>query len=721
MVISRTKGDKVLKHIESALRVQQDKTIFAMIFSMCITSTSRLSSSPSDTRTVSPPPSTNNKYERRMLQEEMQELFGESIKCAFSWLDDEIFLVSPLRGAGQEKYGDYICINVLSICERLRRLAPYNFDETRSRDVAKKLFKAIKEHKKYRMIQQLRICDVGYLTFKLSWEWMVKRVKNMLDHGIHTWAPVNLERAVVVVPRAAIDADSYADGIRSHYIRDMLTLILDYAGVAMGRSLNMTQSPSAAQQGKKEGYGYSLQSLDAVQSCFVEEQGVMTSRRNGTHLFAVKEEALGKVSSLKNVYDDLATLWSAIHEQGGQLIVYVAPVRQREYVEKCFTAAKYENWLLKSNPALICCGYRTSSSELEKLTSLWKKYQTHSKAAYLVKLGDGAGYTAEASFECAVKYTYLKSHRLAECMFNIDEILDEEGDTFVYLLKTQALIRSRMENLGSGGIVKYAKAFFGKERELALHLVQFTEVIDRACLTFLLHPVCGYLLNLCKKFTSYYEVLQRLDLKICKSKLFLCEATEVVMKKCFYLLGITPESLRVSSRITCSSMKQDISDAKENTAFEYIPLTVSDANARIKYFNDQQLPFKIQRENKARPIFNSNLFKQLSSHEQVGFGRKWIIWIRSCLDSAFASVPFNGSSTKEFKLVRGLRQGDPLSPFLFILALEALNVEILEATDNNIFKAIIVGKDKVQVPHLQFTGDGLILVEWSLSDAKNLS
>ncbi|GKC95919.1 arginine--tRNA ligase, chloroplastic/mitochondrial, partial [Tanacetum coccineum] len=389
------------------------------IFSMCITSTSRLSSSPSDTRT---------KYERRMLQEEMQELFGESIKCAFSWLDDEIFLVSPLRGAGQEKYGDYICINVLSICERLRRLAPYNFDETRSRDVAKKLFKAIKEHKKYRMIQQLRICDVGYLTFKLSWEWMVKRVKNMLDHGIHTWAPVNLERAVVVVPRAAIDADSHADGIRSHYIRNMLTLILDYAGVAMGRSLNMTQSPSAAEQGKKEGYSYSLQSLDAVQSCFVEEHGVMTSRRNGTHLFAVKEEALGKVSSLKNVYDDLATLWSAIHEQGGQLIVYVAPVRQREYVEKCFTVS------------------------------------------------DGAGYTAEASFECAVKYTYLKSHRLAECMFNIDEILDEEGDTFVYLLKTQALIRSRMENLGSGGIVKYTKAFFGKERELALHLVQFTEV-----------------------------------------------------------------------------------------------------------------------------------------------------------------------------------------------------------------------------------------------------
>nr|GFA44520.1 cytochrome P450 [Tanacetum cinerariifolium] len=66
-------------------------------------------------------------------------------------------------------------------------------------------------------------------------------------------------------------------------------------------------------------------------------------------------------------------------------------------------------------------------------------------------------------------------------------------------------------------------------------------------------------------------------------------------------------------------------------------------------------------------------------------------------------------SQQEFKLERGLCQGDPLSPFIFILALEALNVAILEATDNNIFKAINVGKDKIQVSHLQFVDDALIL------------
>ncbi|GJW31605.1 hypothetical protein Tco_0051637 [Tanacetum coccineum] len=57
---------------------------------------------------------------------------------------------------------------------------------------------------------------------------------------------------------------------------------------------------------------------------------------------------------------------------------------------------------------------------------------------------------------------------------------------------------------------------------------------------------------------------------------------------------------------------------------------------------------------------------------------------------AFASILVNGSPTNEFKLERGLRQGDPLSPFLFILAVEELNIALLEATNNNIFHGVKV-------------------------------
>ncbi|GJS73079.1 RNA-directed DNA polymerase, eukaryota, reverse transcriptase zinc-binding domain protein [Tanacetum coccineum] len=74
--------------------------------------------------------------------------------------------------------------------------------------------------------------------------------------------------------------------------------------------------------------------------------------------------------------------------------------------------------------------------------------------------------------------------------------------------------------------------------------------------------------------------------------------------------------------------------------------------------------------------------------EQMDFSQKWRSWIRGCLNSAYRSVLVNGSPTQEFKIQKGLRQGDPLSPFLFILAIEALHVSLQEAKSKNLFEGV---------------------------------
>jgi len=63
----------------------------------------------------------------------------------------------------------------------------------------------------------------------------------------------------------------------------------------------------------------------------------------------------------------------------------------------------------------------------------------------------------------------------------------------------------------------------------------------------------------------------------------------------------------------------------------------------------------------------------------------WRKWIKECVSTVTASILVNGSLTDQFPLQRGLRQGDPLSPFLFLIAAEGLNVMMNSAVSNNLF------------------------------------
>lgn len=51
-----------------------------------------------------------------------------------------------------------------------------------------------------------------------------------------------------------------------------------------------------------------------------------------------------------------------------------------------------------------------------------------------------------------------------------------------------------------------------------------------------------------------------------------------------------------------------------------------------------------------------------------GFSDKWINWIRACISSATYSVLINGKPRGYIQASRDIRQGDPLSPFLFVIA-----------------------------------------------------
>jgi len=81
-----------------------------------------------------------------------------------------------------------------------------------------------------------------------------------------------------------------------------------------------------------------------------------------------------------------------------------------------------------------------------------------------------------------------------------------------------------------------------------------------------------------------------------------------------------------------------------------------------------------------------------------------------CVGTATTSVLVNGSPIGEFHIERGLCQGEPLSPFLFMLAAEGFNVLMLALMEAGLFHAYQLERENdLSLSHLQFADDTLII------------
>ncbi|GJY62634.1 RNA-directed DNA polymerase, eukaryota [Tanacetum coccineum] len=95
-----------------------------------------------------------------------------------------------------------------------------------------------------------------------------------------------------------------------------------------------------------------------------------------------------------------------------------------------------------------------------------------------------------------------------------------------------------------------------------------------------------------------------------------------------------------------------------------------------------------------------------------GFGPTWCKWIRGTFIYANTSILVNGSPTKEFSIHRGLKQGDPLAPYLFILVMESLHLSFNRAIEEGVFKGILL-PGSLHLSHLFYADDAMFLGEWS--------
>ncbi|VFQ89738.1 unnamed protein product [Cuscuta campestris] len=96
--------------------------------------------------------------------------------------------------------------------------------------------------------------------------------------------------------------------------------------------------------------------------------------------------------------------------------------------------------------------------------------------------------------------------------------------------------------------------------------------------------------------------------------------------------------------------------------------------------------------------------------DRFGFDKKFQSLIHNTLQATLLSISLNGHSTKPFKTGRGLKQGDPLSPLLFILAAEGFSRTLNSHMNSGKLEPYRMGRNHMHIHHLAYAEDLIVFL-----------
>ena len=266
---------------------------------------------------------------------------------------------------------------------------------------------------------------------------------------------------------------------------------------------------------------------------------------------------------------DLAAVRQRIKIENAEWIVYVVDSGQSLHFNTFFAAAQVAGWYDPFQMRLQHVGFGVVLGEDKK------KFK--SRSGYTIKLmdlldeglkramdtllekGRDKELTSEelksaqeaVAYGC-IKYADLSHNYVHDYVFSFDRMLDDKGNTAVYLLYALTRIRSirRKANVSVEAVQKYAEEntlqFSDKhERKLGKMLILFADVVNKTLVDLHIHYLCDYLYQLCTTFSEFYDNCYCIEKKketgetvIHMHRLVLCECTALIMEQVFQILGI---------------------------------------------------------------------------------------------------------------------------------------------------------------------------------------
>ncbi|GAU34591.1 hypothetical protein TSUD_15060 [Trifolium subterraneum] len=227
------------------------------------------------------------------------------------------------------------------------------------------------------------------------------------------------------------------------------------------------------------------------------------------------------------------------------------------------------------------------------------------------------------------------------------------------------------------------------------------EVISNDVLAFMHEFHSSTLLP--KAFSSYFVTLIP---KILNPQ-SLGDFRPISLLGCFYKLVAKVLTKRLSTVMDSLTSKNQSAFLKGRLLVDGV-LAINEVVDWVKKTKKECLVFKVDFEKAYDSVSWSFLEYML---RRFGFDGKWRSWIKACVFSGSLSVLVNGSPTEQIDICKGLKQGDPLAPFLFILVAEGLGALMKKAVGLGFYKGVQLSNSGAIMSHLQYADDTLFIGE----------
>lgn len=104
----------------------------------------------------------------------------------------------------------------------------------------------------------------------------------------------------------------------------------------------------------------------------------------------------------------------------------------------------------------------------------------------------------------------------------------------------------------------------------------------------------------------------------------------------------------------------------------------------------------------------------------MGFDEKWVALMMECITTVSYSILINEDPTNVFHPLRGVRQGDPLSPYLFLPCIEGLHSLLHQVDVASHIREVSICKKGPRLTHLFFVDDSLIFYRASMLECQKV-